>query len=523
MIQKVRKACMKPIRKKYILMCVCMGMTELLSVSTIWGVGFFINQESAVGSIGEAKSLMLFLLGLVCIEFFLKYIAQHLNFQNSNILMISMQGEVREHLMYADYAMLAQRDSIGMTQQINNDCVTVSDYYIEKMPKLVCGYIKVAILSMLIAICSWEVFVVLLVLVSLYYLIYLYGKKTYKARNQRMLSAMSDFFALLGGQLLNIFLIKINSWYEKSRKNFEKEGDAFIRTSVKFLDFDYWLNNILSAISIIMLVLIPFFLSPKAAGAGTFVVVITYVQMLLPYLQELMETVKFSMQNKNALERLDELLTIRPERTGEKEIPEISEIRIKNIDFHYTNSEKQILKDFSFYLERGKLYLIKGENGAGKTTLLNLLLGIYTPDVGAIFYNGENMEVLDVLKLREKHISFCEQEPYLIKGTILENLNGERPDTKLLDFIDKLEHGYETFVDSKASNLSGGQRQRIALARALSRKAELYILDEPTNALDVQAIELLKEELQKKKKDAIVVMVTHDVQMLSLADEVISL
>lgn len=183
MIQKVRKVCMRPIYKKYILMCVCMGMTELLSVSIIWGVGFFINQVSAVGSIGEAKSLMLFLLGLVCIEFFLKYIAQHLNFQNSNILMISMQGEVREHLMYADYAMLAQRDSIGMTQQINNDCVTVSDYYIEKIPKLVCGYIKVAILSMLIAICSWEVFVVLLVLVSLYYLIYLYGKKTYKARN----------------------------------------------------------------------------------------------------------------------------------------------------------------------------------------------------------------------------------------------------------------------------------------------------------------------------------------------------
>lgn len=523
MTRKLLMKCMKSINKKYGLMCVCMGVAELLSVCIIWGVGDFINRVSEYGNMRDAIQEILTLLFMACGNFLLKYIAQHLNFKNSNVLMIDLQREVLEHLMYADYAMLAQRDHFGMAQQINNDCVTVSDYYIEKLPKLVFGCIKIAVLFLIIAFCSVEVFLALLVLVLLYYAIYLCGKRAYKIRNQKMLSAMSDFFALLGGQLLNIFLIKVNSWYNKSKKSFDREGKEFITTSVKFLDMDYWLNNFLNTISIIMLVLIPLFLSQKTVGPGMFVIVITYVQMLIPYIQEFMDTIKFSVRNRNAQERLNELLEIDKEQTGEKRISEISRICIENISFHYRKSEKMVLKDFFLKLEKGKLYLIKGENGAGKSTLLNLILGIYRPDSGVIYYNEENMVTLDVLNLREKCISFCEQEPYLIKGTIRENLNGGKPHTRLLDFVGKLENGYETIVDNTASNLSGGQKQRIALARALWKKAELYILDEPTNALDVQAIKILKEELLLRRNNSIIVIVSHDPKMMDLADEIIDL
>lgn len=523
MTQKVLKKCMKCINKKYELMCVCMGLSEFLSVCIIWGVGEFINRVTEYDSMREGIQEMLILLFMACGSFLLKYTAQHFNFWNSNVLMINLQGEILEHLMYADYVMLAQRDHIGMTQQINNDCVTVSDYYIEKLPKLVFGGIKIVVLFLIIAFCSWEVFMALVILVLLYYAIYLCKKKVYGIRNQKMRSAMSDFFSLLGGQLLNIFLIKVNSWHNKSKDRFDREGKKFIETSVKFLDMDYWLNNFLSTISMIMLVLIPFFMSRKEVGAGMFVIVITYVQMLIPYIQEFMDTMKFSVQNKNAQDRLNELLTIDMEQTGEKRINGISGIRVTDISFHYRESEKLIFRNFSFNLEKGKLYLIKGENGTGKSTLLNLILGIYRPDKGAVFYNEENMAALDILNLREKCISFCEQEPYLIKGTIRENLNGEKPDTKLLDFVEKLENGYETVVDSKASNLSGGQRQRIALARAFQKKADLYILDEPTNALDVQAIKILKEELLFRKDDSIIIIVSHDPKMANLADEVIDL
>lgn len=522
MTRKMLHRCMKCINKKYGLMCLCMGMTEFLSVYIVWGVGDFINKISRVGNGRDEIQEMLILLFMACGSFGLKYIAQHLNFQNSNVLMIYMQGEVLDHLMYADYAMLAQRDHIGMTQQINNDCVTVSDYYIEKLPKLVFGCIKIVALFVIIAFCSWEVSLVLLAFILIYYVIYLCEKKTYKMRNQKMLLAMSDFFALLGGQILNIFLIKVNSWHNKSKERFSNAGKEFIGTSVKFLDLDYWLNNFLNTTSIITLVLIPFFLSGREAGAGMFIIVITYVQMLIPYIQEFMDTIKFSVQNKNAQERLNQLLTIGVEQIGEKRIGEISEIQIEDISFHYCKSEKHILKNFSFTLEKGKIYLVKGENGTGKSTLLNLLLGIYRPDTGAIYYNREDMTELDVLNLREKCISFCEQEPYLIKGTIRENLNDEEIDTRLLDFVENLENGYETIVDSKASRLSGGQKQRIALARALGKQAELYILDEPTNALDAQAIEILKEELQCRRDNAIILVVSHDPKMTDLADKVIT-
>lgn len=135
--------------------------------------------------------------------------------------------------------------------------------------------------------------------------------------------------------------------------------------------------------------------------------------------------------------------------------------------------------------------------------------------------------------LKKDNIAFCEQEPYLVKGTILENLNYGLDNAKdlsfymnnpLLSFVKELPNGFDTEITQSNNNISGGQKQRIGIVRALSKEsANVYIFDEPTSALDVKSIEILTTMIKEKKKGNIIIVITHDKDFEKVADKIYSL
>ncbi len=193
--------------------------------------------------------------------------------------------------------------------------------------------------------------------------------------------------------------------------------------------------------------------------------------------------------------------------------------------------EKPVLDEVNLCCSPGTVTAIIGVSGAGKTTLGHLALGLLKPTSGSITVNGLMLDELPVETWREC-ISAVLQEPHFFFATIAENLRFVREDASLrdlerccaqvgaLDFIRKLDKGFETRIGEDAEMLSGGERVRLAIARALLKDAPLLVLDEPTNHLDRENEMLVLECLAALGPERTVLLIAHRPLTACFADRV---
>src|SRR6185436_9497003 len=187
-----------------------------------------------------------------------------------------------------------------------------------------------------------------------------------------------------------------------------------------------------------------------------------------------------------------------------------------------------------FCLNKGDFIGITGRSGRGKTTILNLVLGFLAPAQGEIYFNGKLISN-DSIKDFWPSVSYVRQKPFLIHDTILKNISLEENSydknrleqaieiSGLKTLIDGSPEGLNKLITENGKNISGGQQQRIALARALYKDAELFLLDEPFNELDeTSTLSLVKYFKELSSTGKMVIMVTHDAKCLSYCNKVIS-
>ncbi len=213
-------------------------------------------------------------------------------------------------------------------------------------------------------------------------------------------------------------------------------------------------------------------------------------------------------------------------------MPKEFDIRLKHIGFTYPMSKKEALSDISLTLYQGQTVAVVGENGSGKTTLCRVLMGLYQPDKGEIFYGDHLLSTLELMNISAVFQKYCRY-----KMTVSENIQlGEfwkKTDEKELKGICKdvgihleQEHftnGIYTMLGREFDGieLSGGQWQRIAIARGLFKNSNMIILDEPTAAIDPLEETRLYQDFAKICKNKTAVIVTHRLASARIADRVI--
>ncbi|MDF2586972.1 MAG: apxIB [Anaerocolumna sp.] len=170
-------------------------------------------------------------------------------------------------------------------------------------------------------------------------------------------------------------------------------------------------------------------------------------------------------------------------------------IKLENISFSYTKLSKQVIRNISLEIKSGDKVAIVGKSGCGKSTLAKLLVGLYKPTEGNIYYDDIILDQLDTKNLR-RQIGIVPQDIMLFNKSILDNISMDREEVTLEEVekackiaqisedIQNLPMGYHTIVSEMGMNFSGGQRQRIALARAIINEPKIIILDEATSSLD---------------------------------------
>jgi ABC-type bacteriocin/lantibiotic exporter with double-glycine peptidase domain len=210
----------------------------------------------------------------------------------------------------------------------------------------------------------------------------------------------------------------------------------------------------------------------------------------------------------------------------------VRDIELRQVWFGYKRAQP-VLRSFNATFRRGRTYALMGPSGSGKTTIFDLLLAFYAPDSGSILLNGNPIEVADSAELR-KHMVLVGQQVAILNDTIANNVRfGSTADIAEVEraceavcldsFINALPQRYDTVLHFQGSNLSGGQRQRIAVARALLRNPQVLLLDESTTGLDAETRDSVVRNIIARYSDRIVIFATHDKDVASCVDEVVSM
>ena len=207
-------------------------------------------------------------------------------------------------------------------------------------------------------------------------------------------------------------------------------------------------------------------------------------------------------------------------------------IQLNNVSFNYENSTKPTINNLNLRIETRDKIALLGPIGSGKTTLLRLLAGLITPSNGSILIDGIESQQIDPVQLRDT-IGFVSQTPILFTGSIKENLLLGNPEAKdedivkactlsgIINFINKLEKGFETILFERGAQLSGGQRQSLSLARTLIGNPKIVLMDEPTSAFDSAGEMSFLKNMPNFLDDKTLILVTHKSSLLSLVDKIL--
>ncbi|WP_301711099.1 ATP-binding cassette domain-containing protein [Oenococcus sicerae] len=196
------------------------------------------------------------------------------------------------------------------------------------------------------------------------------------------------------------------------------------------------------------------------------------------------------------------------------------QLSIHNLSFGYDH-RREILKQISLTIEKNHKYALIGDSGSGKTTLLNILAGKLTSYTGELMIDGLNYRDLDLSQVREQ-IYYLDQDPYIFNDSLrnnitlddhIHNLDLDKiiDQTGLSKLVSRLPDGLDTILQYNGSDLSGGEKQRIVLARGLSSKRKIFLIDEGTSALDNRSRTEI-EDLLTSDSQLTVVMVTHQLR-----------
>ncbi len=267
-----------------------------------------------------------------------------------------------------------------------------------------------------------------------------------------------------------------------------------------------------------------------ATTIGQFVSFIAALALFMDPIRKFSQSnVKLS-QSRAASDRIHKLLSL-PVEIDKGNIRDHKfqrNIEVKNLTFSY--GEGDVVKDFSFQVEKGEKVALVGLSGSGKSTLINLLLGLYPVPKKSIYIDGAEIQDYSLQNLRS-FFGLVSQDIFLFNDTLRENLclgktfSEEQIKEALRvaycdEFIDKLPEGLDTIIGDRGTRLSGGQQQRITIARAYLQESPILLFDEATSALDNESEKVVQKALDNLAGQKTVIAVAHRLSTIQDFDRI---
>ncbi|WP_270372550.1 ABC transporter ATP-binding protein [Longicatena caecimuris] len=444
------------------------------------------------------------------------YISSHLQFSYQH----KLKELIYEHLFRVKLSSLIESVS-AICEKIDTDTLTCANYVMEDKLQVYIDAVLAFLITGILFFVDWQICLLVLLLailnIGIYMISYQKMFRIRKAEKDAQTASFSREVMWMGRGKL----VRLEHLYTNVKKDIHAIYTTCEKAMKHSLNVSSAYNFICSMISSLSLILI-IYLSLKRIQVGEitvgeFVVAFNFFNMLVTYISSILNFGSKKQEMHIAITRLDTLMDLEEESEEGIILDSVHDITIKNLTIFY--GDTKIVKHLTCKFKQGNSYVIKGANGAGKSSLLDVLSGFQAYEAEAFLINDIPFSELQVYHYRKNCISYALQQPYVIQDTVLNNINfGQSRNTTMLFRLDSLNNR-----DIHEDNISQGEKRKIVLNRAFVKDVSLYLLDEPESFLDADAKKKVIDFLMMKKSDRMIIIVSHDKDIIQCADEVIDL
>ena len=426
-----------------------------------------------------------------------------------------------------------------LMSRVNNDLFDITEFSHHCPEELFIATVRIlGIFIYLMCINVWLTLIIFAAMPLFIGLAFLLNNKlesNFSARRKKV----GEINANIEDTLSGMSVVRSFANEEAEKAKFERDNDEFVeikKRSYKLMGLFFSEVTLSTGLLYILTVVAGAVFIAKDIGGLNWVDLMTYVLFVQTLYSSIDTIITYSEQfqtGKSGFKRFTQIMDVPNDLTSPTEcatdVDFAGDVRFHDVTFAYGNEGKDVLRHLDLTVKSGTTVALVGPSGAGKTTIANLVPRLYDVQSGFVSIGGTPVTEISLNELRQ-NVGVVQQNVYLFNGTVKENILYGRPGASDEDviaaakaagaheFIEKLEHGYETLCGERGARLSGGQKQRISIARLFLKDPPILILDEATSALDNENERIVQQSLNRLCRDRTSIVIAHRLTTVRGAD-----
>ncbi len=530
-----------PYRKIFILVGVLMFVAAGVSLISPLLLRFIINEVVVNEDYRELAFIISGLVVLAAIEIGINFAHQRLMGVTGHKIIANIREDVFNKLQRLPFDFYDSRPNGKIVVRVTDYVNDLANFFTNYVILFLVYIVKLVVVSIFMLTISPELtgivyLTIVPMMICVMLLRYSLRKKFAKHR-----AKISNRTAFIVESIMGEKIVKNNNRAKENEKLYMKVHDDNIKMWINICRLNelntpiveiFWNVGTLALYGVALMLILA---GNPSMDAGTVVAFISYMGLFSGPLTQIAFIVQQLAQVSSNLEQVFDIIDYPVEiadKDGSIELKNVKgQVDFDNVTFAYEEGDN-ILENFDLHVKPGETIALVGPTGAGKTTVINMLTRFYDVNKGSVRIDGIDVRDATLESLR-KEVGVLMQDPFIFKGSIIDNIRYGREDAtdeeciaaaKLIaadSYIEKMPDGYYTILEERGGSLSAGEKQLISFARIILKNPSVIILDEATSAIDTETEILIKEALDKIIADKTAFIVAHRLSTIRNSDRIL--
>ncbi len=427
-------------------------------------------------------------------------------------------------------------ETLGKLQKVRTDVERIMSAFINIMFTSVIGIVVVVVYAVKV---YWIIAPIYFSAIPIIAILSSVLSKKIKRMQKLIVAETTALAGTTTESLRNIELVKSLGLSQQEISRLNNTTDKILQLELKKVRYIRSLSFVqgtcVNFLRVTILGVMMYLIFSQKITVGQFTTMFIYSFFVFGPLQEMGNIINIYRETEVSLKNFEDILNTprEPKPVHPTPVTTLQTLRFDNVAFKHQSANHNAIENISFGVKKGETVAFVGPSGAGKSTLVKLLVGLYRPAAGKIFYNDHAGDTIDLDQLREQ-IGFVTQDTQLFSGTIRENLlfvNPQATDEQCMEVLMKAscqsllaraDKGLDTVIGEGGVKVSGGEKQRLSIARALLRQPNLLVFDEATSSLDSLTEEEITDTIRalSVQREHITILIAHRLSTIMHADRI---